>query len=506
MSRFVKRRMIWLAVLTVALRGGQYVAGGQEYSFRYFGSAEGLGNMSVLNLYQDRTGFLWLTTKNGIYRFDGERFEAYGPAQGIPMNAGTAFGEDPDGALLAGGDYGLYRLVRNRFEKVPTDFRRVSWLQGIDSDGLGDTYLGTDEGLVEIERSRGGSGYQERHIAQPPEVTGKAAWGVLAEGNALWWGCGDELCRQDRRGVKVFTAKDGLPANQWEAILIDGAGSLWVHGRSAGEYLLRRGEAKFKYLETDPQLKTFVYGDALDSDEHVLLASVSGLYLENGSHWQHVDQAAGLKGTAYAVLEDRQHRLWIGLASRGLARWQGYGEWEKYSAASGLTNDVVFQILPLKDGSIWVGTDGGIFHGTPEHGQMRWKHFEPLGRSEATSLVRLEDGSLLAGMGMHGVARADPGKSRVIWYGKLEGLENKMVHALRLDAKKRLWVATDAGVYVARAPFNRYKQVNELGNGRFWSLAVAPDGAVWAGGEDGLMEYGPGFTKRWTQADGLSDQ
>jgi hypothetical protein len=33
---------------------------------------------------------LWLTTQNGIYRFDGDQFEGYGPAQGIPMNGGTA--------------------------------------------------------------------------------------------------------------------------------------------------------------------------------------------------------------------------------------------------------------------------------------------------------------------------------------------------------------------------------------------------------------------------------
>jgi len=274
MFKSVRPGTIRAAVLTIALLGGSDAARPQEYSFRYFGSAEGLGNMSVLNLYQDETGFLWLTTKNGIYRFDGEQFEGYGPAQGIPMNAGTAFGKGPDGAMLAGGDYGLYRLVRNRFEKVPTDFSRVSWLQGIGSDGLGHTYLGTDKGLIEIERSRSGSGYEERHIVRPKGVTGKAAWGVLVEGDALWWGCGEELCRKDPKGVTVFSANEGLAASEWEAILIDGAGNLWVHGRNAGEYVRRRGEARFNPLEEDPQLKTFVYGGALDSVPAMLVSGV----------------------------------------------------------------------------------------------------------------------------------------------------------------------------------------------------------------------------------------
>lgn len=498
-------RALWLVVSTLPLLAEPVALRAQEYSFRYFGTAEGLGNMSVLNLYQDRIGYLWLTTKNGIYRFDGERFEGYGPAQGIPMNAGTAFGEDPDGELLAGGDYGLYRLVKNRFQRLPTTFKSVSWLQGIDSDGRGHTYLGTEEGLVEIERVPGRAGYVENHIPQPMEVTGKAAWGVLVDGDAIWWGCGEQLCRKSPKGATVLGTKDGLVAGEWEAILVDPSGNLWVHGRSAGEYVLRRGEAKFKYLEADPQLKTFVYGDAVDSDGRVLLSSANGLYLEDGGRWQQVGQAAGLQGTAYAVFEDAQHRLWIGMASRGLAQWQGYREWEKYSAASGLTSDVVFQIMPMKDGSIWVGTDGGLFHGTVDRGQMNWKHFDPLGRSEATSLVEVEDGVLLVGMGMHGVVRVDTRKNRVAWYGKDQGLANKMVHALRIDQENRLWVATNSGVFVADPPYQSYSRMSELGNGRFWSLAIADDGAMWAGGQDGLFKYSGRRTGHWTYADGLSN-
>src|SRR5450631_1485054 len=82
----------------------------QEYSFRSFGVTEGLNNLGVLQIYQDRAGFLWVSTENGIYRFDGDRFEAFGLAQGIPASSATAFGEAPDGSLLVGGAIGLYHL------------------------------------------------------------------------------------------------------------------------------------------------------------------------------------------------------------------------------------------------------------------------------------------------------------------------------------------------------------------------------------------------------------
>jgi diguanylate cyclase (GGDEF)-like protein len=505
MIDFAHRRALWLATLAVSLFAGLAKLPAQEYSFRYFGTAEGLGNMTVLNLYQDRTGYLWLTTENGIYRFDGEQFEGYGPAQGIPMNAGTAFGEGPDGALLAGGDYGLYRLAGNRFQKLSTTFHSISWRQGIASDGRGHTYLGTEKGLIELVQAAGG-GYEEHPIPQPTGVVGKAAWGVFAQGETLLWGCGEDLCQRDRKSVTVFGSKDGLVSSEWEAIQLDRSGNLWVHGPDAGEYVLKRGEAKFQRLEQASQLNAFIYGASLDSDGRVLLASARGIYQENGDNWQLVDQAAGLMGTPYAVLEDREHRLWIGMDRRGLAQWEGYGEWEKFSAASGLANDAVSPILPLTDGTMWVGTDGGLFHGVPDHGRMQWTYFDPVGRSAVTSLLPLDNGILLVGMGMHGVAWVDTRKKGVYWNGKLQGLANKMVHALRYDRNRRLWVATNAGVFVADAPYHSFSRVGALGLGRFWSLVIADDGTVWAGGQDGLLAYMNGATRRWTEADGLSNQ
>ena len=95
----------------------------QEFSFRTFGNAEGLSNLAVRQLYEDRAGFMWVSTENGIFRYDGDRFEAFGPAQGLPETSGAAFGEAPDGSLLAGGSFGLYRLHGNRFEKLPVPFQ-----------------------------------------------------------------------------------------------------------------------------------------------------------------------------------------------------------------------------------------------------------------------------------------------------------------------------------------------------------------------------------------------
>src|SRR5277367_4095414 len=182
----------------------------QEYSFRTFGNAEGLNNLAVRQIYQDRAGFIWVSTENGIFRYDGDRFEEFGPEQGIPIASAAAFGDAPDGSLLAGGSFGLYRLQGNHFEKLSVNFKTVSWAQGIQSDGKGHTFLGTDAGLMELEPEPGHDGFVVHGFPQPAASSGQSADAVLVDGDILWYGCGQQLCRKDRDETRVFGAESGL--------------------------------------------------------------------------------------------------------------------------------------------------------------------------------------------------------------------------------------------------------------------------------------------------------
>src|ERR1700691_1444839 len=102
----VLRKAIPFALALLAVAGETMCT--KEYSFRCFGVTEGLNNLVVRGIYQDRVGFIWVSTENGIFRYDGDRFESFGTAQGIPISSAAAFGEAPDGSLLAGGGFGVY--------------------------------------------------------------------------------------------------------------------------------------------------------------------------------------------------------------------------------------------------------------------------------------------------------------------------------------------------------------------------------------------------------------
>jgi ligand-binding sensor domain-containing protein len=48
----------------------------QRYNFKFYGQEERLQNLAVQAVLQDREGFLWVGTQNGLFRYDGSRFKA----------------------------------------------------------------------------------------------------------------------------------------------------------------------------------------------------------------------------------------------------------------------------------------------------------------------------------------------------------------------------------------------------------------------------------------------
>ena len=297
------RRAISLALFLLTLAAGTLCA--REYSFRAFGVSEGLNNLAIRRIYQDRSGFLWLSTENGIYRYDGDRFELFGTPQGVPSNSGAAFGDAPDGSLLAGGNFGLYQLVGNRFEQLTIPFKTIEWTQGIESDGKGHTFLGTDAGLVEMSSMPGQKQFAMRIIPQPQGTSGPSAHGVSVDGDMLWYGCGRELCRMDSHGTQVFGQESGLPDRELQVILKDGAGNLWIRARNAGIFVKLASETRFKRPNLLDSPENIGGVPTMDGGGRILLTSPEGLLIGGNDGWQKIDRSVGLRGTVYSAFEDR---------------------------------------------------------------------------------------------------------------------------------------------------------------------------------------------------------
>jgi len=507
----VLRKAIPLALALLAVAGEPVCA--QEYSFRSFGVTEGLNNLAIRRIYQDRVGFIWVSTEDGIFRYDGDRFEPFGAPQGIPPNSGAAFGEAPDGSLLAGGSFGLYRLSGNRFEKVPGAFKTIIWTQGIESDGKGHTFLGTDVGLVELysqpdsrpDSQPGQDQFAMRAFPQPLGTSGPDAFGILVDGDVLWYGCGHELCRMDAQGTRVFGTGAGLPDREMQVIVKDRAGNLWVRARNAGVFVWPAGTAKFQRPHLPASAESLGVVPTVDGDGRVLLTSPDGLLIGDGKGWQKIDRSVGLRGTVYSAFEDRQHSLWIGLEGRGIVQWRGYRDWESYSTESGLTSDLVFEILPRDDGSLLVATEAGLFRGVHRQFGMSFKPVPGLDGLPVHSLRKSPSGDIWVGTETRGAARIDTKTGKIEWFGEAQGLIGKAVYRLCFDSEKQLWAATEVGLFMATAPYRKFARIAELPSTRVWAVAQGSDGTIWAGGANGLFEFEGGRWKTLTRSDGLSN-
>jgi ligand-binding sensor domain-containing protein len=179
--------LVWVA--------GAAAIHGQQYRFRYYGTEDGLINLAVKVLFQDRTGFLWAATENGLFRYDGQRFRPYGPAEGLPREVLLSLGEAPDGSLLVGSRAGLYQDQGDRFRKLaPPGSGVVDGYSSIQYDGKGLTYIATTGGLLVASQSTGEAHLTFRLLPAPAAVTRmecfwRLAWcGTAAAPACAGWG------------------------------------------------------------------------------------------------------------------------------------------------------------------------------------------------------------------------------------------------------------------------------------------------------------------------------
>jgi ligand-binding sensor domain-containing protein len=282
----------------------------------------------------------------------------------------------------------------------------------------------------------------------------------------------------------------------------DGGGDLWVHDLK-GFAILRRGSRRFD--ASAPGFPQTAGGGELDVDAggRLLVPTVEGLTINERGRFRTVGKGQGLQGPVYSVLRDREDSIWLGLAGRGLARWRGYRQWEGFTSASGLGNELTYQILPLGNGTVLVGTEAGLFAGLKIGDRWTWQRDDRVGVMPVHA-VRLEpDGSVWLGTERNGAARINFRTGKVEWFRQQQGLTGVSPFALALDRSGRVWAATEKGLFVAGLSEKRFRRVEEVPLVNCWTVVEAPDGAILVGTSVGLFRLSGDRWRRISTADGL---
>ncbi|TBR14557.1 MAG: GGDEF domain-containing protein [Lysobacter sp.] len=417
---------------------------------------QGLPQISVLSLTQDRRGYLWVGTQAGLARFDGVEFKVYTP-ETEPALPGTwirALLTARDGRIWVGTYKGLAVQDGRRFMSVPAaDPARWPALDvtGLLEDDDGTIFVTTVAGLFRVE------GMQ----LQPVKGSPAPVQAPLLRPDGIWVGGRGQVYRRLQTGRWDALP---LPAQAKDAQvnrLLTAQGAIWA-ATSAGLY--RLGGTGWKPFDERAEL-AHVPVDMMfeDRDRNLWVGGDFGLARLRDGHvaeFLPVGSTGGIPGLRSAY-EDREGNLWFGSQWEGLTRvWSSWTR--RYSSAEGLGDRIVWSVARQPGDGLWIGGNDGV--------------------------------SLLENRRIRQVV---PGSAL------------PHPHAYNLLAERdRLWIGTRGGLRVLDIGTTVPHAVPELaaiGGAQVNAIVRAADGDLWIGTPEGLFRLRDGVLRRFGEDDGLAD-
>ena len=454
-------------VMSAALPDGQTfpVSPGQAIRFDHISLEQGLSQSGVFTIMQDRQGFMWFGTEDGLNKYDGYQFTVYKHDPDDPLTLSDSFVskiyEDRSGELWIGTRSGLDRFdrasgmfVHYQHDRNDPHSLGGTWVEAIYEDSQGTLWVGTEDGGLDLMDRATGTFVHYPHVEDDPESLGSDNVRVIYEDRSgvLWVGTDGGLDRFDRAcGTFVHYRHDpndphSLSDDNVWAILEDSQGALWVGTESGGLNQMDRSTG------TDV------------ADGYVRIRFV---------HYRHDpgDPGSLSHDRVRAILEDSTGGLWIG-TQNGLDQLDRQHDRfihfrnDPYDPRS-LSSNAVWSIYEDQSGVLWFGTYGGglnkynraaerfaLYQHNPGEADEADEADEYIRNSLSDNMVwsTYEDrsGTLWIGTFNGGLNRLDRGSGTFTVYrhasDKPSSLSNDDVRAILEDHTGILWVGTSKGL------------------------------------------------------------
>ena len=470
--------------------------------FHHLSTSEGLPQSHVTAVAQDRVGFMWFGTQEGLARYDGAAFKVYQHrvegASVLPSSYITALSLDAEGRLWIGTELGLvtYDVTRDRFQPIRPGVEPGATAADAEAE-LGVTALYPDGKWMWVGYGDGGVDKVDTatravtRIARPGGASANAPVSALArdKDGSLWIGTqGEGLYRLNASGGVVAhhrlvaSRPDSLGANTVNAILIS-RGAVWIGTEEAG---LAR---------------------------HV-----------SGDRYQHIGAGTDARQLTDArvsfLLEDKAGKLWVG-TKNGLNRLDpDSGRIDQHRADLADPGSLSFSWLTSahvdRDGVMWIGTFAG---GLNRFDNLATR-FEFVNASDPpTAFCEDQDDVLWIGTYPGALIRFDRRAGTADIRNRLTGEDGQIIDLsphwvteIHIDGRGVLWVSVIGLGLVAFDPVTERARLytadeKELGGEGAWGMAATHDGLLWlATWGGGLVKFNPRDQSfvRYTADDGLS--
>lgn len=455
---------------------------------------------------EDRDGFLWMGTQQGLVRFDGTEYRLFTSDPDDPATLSgsyvRALAVADDGRLWVGtfaGGLSVYDARTETFTRYrhdPADPASLAHdrVEGIAPDRDGRIWIATYDGLDRLDPATGAIEHFRPRPGDPSSLADERVRGLLVDAaGTLWVGSRDGLQRRPAgaAGFERVASEPGRPgslAGQFVSRLFaDRRGRIWIGTNDDGAALLDPGSDELTRfppprgadgrgaaaVPAARRLSHFwVYGFAEPRPDEIWIATfgagvdvVDGGTLEIVARLGH-DPAlpSTIAGDRVGALHvDRSGLVWVGSWGQGIARHDPATRAFLHlrhspSRPDGPSHESVVRPLARRDGTFWLGTNGNG--------------------------IDVLDGATLARVGGF---RPDPADPRALASGEITCLAE--------GPDGSVWVATLDGTLHRLRPgaagFERTTPADGLPGGPIRALAFGPDGALWAGAAEGLARIDP---------------
>lgn len=433
--------------------------------FDLFTVEQGLSSSVIYSINQDKSGFLWIGTGEGLNRFDGYNFKT--------------------------------------FKHTPFDSTSISdnWVLSLLPDSRGDLWIGTHNGgLNRFDESTGKFEQFRFELNNISSISSDRVWDITEEKPGyLWVSTSGGLCYFDvdrkkfTRYAENPAVENSLPGNSVNKVFIDSKGNRWVgiFGSGIVKIVGDGNDAKFVY----PQLK-----NAADEIRTAMIKVITedangnlwfgtyreGLYRLNTTSgnvlkFLHDPErpASIAENSVFGLAFDEAGNLWVGTHDEGVSilpvelltvsnSFEAEFITVKHDPVEvgSLSNNSAIALFRDNNNLMWIGTDKGINKYNPFRARFLTIAFKELGINRSTgsfvkSAFQDSEGEYWFGTYNDGLYRYNKKNGNVLRYvtsgNNRNGLSNNTVWAILEEKKGEYWFGTSYGLNYYVENENKFK-------------------------------------------------
>jgi ligand-binding sensor domain-containing protein/signal transduction histidine kinase/DNA-binding response OmpR family regulator len=507
-----------------------------NFSFRHYRAEDGLTFNTVRCIIQDRRGFIWLGTEDGLNRFDGYTFKGFrsdkNKVNSLVSNYISSLLEDSKGDIWIGTDEGLfiYNPPTDKFSHFQNKVNGVSissTVNNIVEDKSGNVWFATyGQGIFRYNLSTGAlEQYRWINNSKSSPNYDFINYIYVDRNNQVWAAPKtprNPLIALDRTKncFRLFDLKqNGQVQTDFSVYKIfeDSQHNLWLGTWNKGICKLdKKTKSVTQYLSPEKQGGILHIHEISEySRDLLLIGSDDGLSLFNTKTLNHrlftsseIDPSALSDKFIYPIFKDHEGGLWVGTYFGGVNYVSpNSGLFERYTHSryvNSVNGNIIGRFTEDKKGNIWIASDdGGLNELNPETG--RFSAYMPRPGKNGISYHNVhalcwDDDKLWIGTYSGGLNVLNTKTGQFKLYNSVEAdpttLDGGSIYAIYKDRNNSMWVTSMSGVnlYNRQADnFIRVKYFNAT------TIAITEDakGSLWFATQGkGVFRFNP-KDKRW---------